>query len=557
MSLARFKRWLATYGPSATVGDGSVTTAKLAADAVDGTKIADNAVDSEHVTAGAIDTAHLAADVIDGTKIADNAIGAEHIAAGAVGASEIADGTVLEAEVGDGAITNAKIAAGANLDLSKIAIADGKIMIGSGATIGVAYTITGDLSISNAGVAAIAAGAIIDADINAAAAIAHTKLAAMTDGYILVGSGATVPTAVAMSGDVAIINDGTTAIQEGAVDAAMIEGLGNAEFIIGTDGTAANNTKSTMSSDATMTNAGVLTIASLAINNAKVATAAAIAVTKLEGLADAAMLVGVDGTGANNGKVVMSGDVTMINDGTTTIGALKISNGMIATAAAIVVTKFEGLADGEFVVGVDGTGANNAKVTFSGDIAVTNAGIATIQAGAVESTMMASAKYPTAIVPASCHPVATIKDLLPDTGDGTTIGLADAAGGLLTVSTSNSNQKEETLAFDVVLPENYVDGEAIDIRVRAQVDVARANAQTVDLVVKQMSDTLGSDICTTGVQSIGTAGYTNEDFVITPTGLVAGDLLHVELTADSDDTGGSSNGVLTISRIELRSTNRV
>ena len=41
------------------ITDGTVVTADIAADAVDGTKIADNAVNSEHITAGAVDDAHI------------------------------------------------------------------------------------------------------------------------------------------------------------------------------------------------------------------------------------------------------------------------------------------------------------------------------------------------------------------------------------------------------------------------------------------------------------------------------------------------------------------
>ena len=43
---------------------------------------------------GSIDREHLAADIVDGTKIADDAIGAEHIQANAVTDSEIASGTL-------------------------------------------------------------------------------------------------------------------------------------------------------------------------------------------------------------------------------------------------------------------------------------------------------------------------------------------------------------------------------------------------------------------------------------------------------------------------------
>ena len=57
---------------TAKLNDSAVTTAKLAADAVDGTKIADDAVDSEHFVDGSIDTAHIADNAITGDKVSDN-----------------------------------------------------------------------------------------------------------------------------------------------------------------------------------------------------------------------------------------------------------------------------------------------------------------------------------------------------------------------------------------------------------------------------------------------------------------------------------------------------
>jgi len=58
-----------------------------------------------------------------------------------------------------------------------------------------------------------------------------------------------------------------------------------------------------------------------AVTNAKVSATAGIAVTKLEGLAAGAVLVGVDGTGANNAKVVPSGDATMSAAGVVALNA--------------------------------------------------------------------------------------------------------------------------------------------------------------------------------------------------------------------------------------------
>lgn len=69
---------------AAQLEDESVTTAKLAADAVDGTKLADDAVGTEH----------LEADAVTGAELADNAVGNEHLEDDAVDSSEIVDGAV-------------------------------------------------------------------------------------------------------------------------------------------------------------------------------------------------------------------------------------------------------------------------------------------------------------------------------------------------------------------------------------------------------------------------------------------------------------------------------
>lgn len=77
-----------------SIANGGVDTAQLAADAVDGTKIADDSIDSEHIVDGSIDSAHLAADVVDGTKIADDSIDSEHIVDGSVDNVHLANSAV-------------------------------------------------------------------------------------------------------------------------------------------------------------------------------------------------------------------------------------------------------------------------------------------------------------------------------------------------------------------------------------------------------------------------------------------------------------------------------
>jgi hypothetical protein len=131
---------------TATLADGSVTLAKLAADSVNGTKIADDSINSEHYVDGSIDTAHIAdaqittakitdanvtsdkiaADAIDGTKIADDSINSEHYVDGSIDTAHIADSQITTAKIADSQITSAKITDGAivNADVNASAAID-------------------------------------------------------------------------------------------------------------------------------------------------------------------------------------------------------------------------------------------------------------------------------------------------------------------------------------------------------------------------------------------------------------------------------------------------
>ena len=86
--------------------DGSIDRVHLAADIIDGTKLADDAVNSEHYVDGSIDRVHLAADIVDGTKIADDSIDSEHYVDGSIDTAHLADDAVTAAKIADGAVGN-------------------------------------------------------------------------------------------------------------------------------------------------------------------------------------------------------------------------------------------------------------------------------------------------------------------------------------------------------------------------------------------------------------------------------------------------------------------
>lgn len=68
----------------------------------------------------------------------------------------------------------------------------------------------------------LAAGAIADAQVGASAAIAHTKLANITAGRVLLGNASNVPTATEVTGDMTINSTGVTSIGNNKVVTAMI-----------------------------------------------------------------------------------------------------------------------------------------------------------------------------------------------------------------------------------------------------------------------------------------------------------------------------------------------
>lgn len=114
-------------------------------------------------------------------------------------------------------LINADINSAAAIAYSKLAgLTTHYILAGVGG-VATVCNIAGDITMTAAGTTAtfaIASDVIINADINTAAAIDFSKLAALADGKILVGSGANVATAVDMSGDVAIDNTGLTTVTD-------------------------------------------------------------------------------------------------------------------------------------------------------------------------------------------------------------------------------------------------------------------------------------------------------------------------------------------------------
>ena len=165
---------------------------------------------------------------------------------------------------------------------------------GNADTVTTNANLTGDVTSSGSNATAIAAGVIIDNDVNASAAIAYSKLAALADGNILVGNGSGVAVSVNPSGDVDI------------------------------------------------TNAGVFSIASDSIINADIKSDAAIADSKLATISTAdkvsAAAIQVDGATDGTGITIVDADKLLIDDAGATkyitasqLGAYIVSEGSMSS----------------------------------------------------------------------------------------------------------------------------------------------------------------------------------------------------------------------------------
>lgn len=167
--------------------------------------------------------------------------------------------------------------------------------------------------------------------------------------------------------------------------------------------------------------------------------------------------------------------------------------------------------------------------------------------------------FPVAL--ASLRVAAAWKDSLPDApaGNGGALGLGDAAGSVITGTSTNNTAATESFGFFFTLPENYRAGQPLKVRIRQRYSVARFAASALSVVAKRLTADGAldaTDLCTTaGIDTKAAVAFTDRDFNVN--GNAAGDelapgmQLWIVVSQANIDTGGNSAGVGTIAAVSV------
>jgi hypothetical protein len=182
-------------GDATVASNGALT---IAAQAVENSMLADDAVGADELAANAVVTASIVDDNVTQAKIADDAVGADQLAASAVVTASIVDDNVTQAKIADDAVGADQLAANAVVNASiasSAAIADSKL-----ATISTADKVS--LAALDIDGGTDIGAAIADTDlfiIDDGAGGTNRKVAASRIATYAQGSGATAGFAVAMA----------------------------------------------------------------------------------------------------------------------------------------------------------------------------------------------------------------------------------------------------------------------------------------------------------------------------------------------------------------------
>jgi hypothetical protein len=378
------------------------------------------------------------------------------------------------AAIVSGVIVDSDINASAGIAFSKLApLTSANILVGNASNIATSVAVTGDVTIGNTGVTAIAAGVIIDSDINASAGIVDTKLATISTAGKVSNSATTATSANTVNTIVA--RDGSGNFTAGTITAALTGNADTATKLSSTRTfTLSGNVTGTISSDldtgftiSTSIASGVVTsdmIANGTIVDVDISASAGIVDTKLATISTAGKvsnsattatsantvntIVARDGSGnftagtitaaltgnadtatklSSSRTFAVTGDITGTVSSDLTTGAsiaTSIAAGVIVDAdvnasAGIAFSKLAPLTSANILVGSSGNVATSVAVT--GDVTIGNTGVTAISAGViVDADVSASAE-----IAVSKLADGSARQLLETAADGVTVQWTD------------------------------------------------------------------------------------------------------------------------------------
>jgi hypothetical protein len=170
-----------------------------------------------------------------------------------------------------------------------LALTDGHIFVGNATNAATDVAVSGDLTLVNTGAFTIANGAITDAKVGAAAGIALSKLAALGNSFAVAtnGSGQLTVSAVTAA-ELGYVSGVTSAIQT-QLDAKLSASLASSKVLVGNGAGVA--TAVAMSGSISMDNTGATTIANGVIVDAMINASANISLSKLVALTPSKALI--------------------------------------------------------------------------------------------------------------------------------------------------------------------------------------------------------------------------------------------------------------------------
>lgn len=189
--------------PSAAVENGSVTNAKLAADAVG----------SSNILANAVIAAKIAADAVETAKIKDANVTAAKLATDAVETAKIKNDAVTNDKLANIARGSIKVGGAADAPTDLNAKTSGQILVGDGTDLK-SVAVSGDVTLSAAGAVAIGAGKVTTAQLAAATTPNAKAIAAADAAAIPVTGNGSVALEIADAVETNTLADPTFAGQE-------------------------------------------------------------------------------------------------------------------------------------------------------------------------------------------------------------------------------------------------------------------------------------------------------------------------------------------------------